>query len=193
MMPPLVPSDYGTVLAQAKNAIQAARTRAVLAVNRELIELYWALGNLILMRQHVEGWGAKVIERLSNDLRAEFPEMTGLSMRNLLYMRRFAGAWPDQAIVQQLVAQLPWGHNIALLDKLDDAETRLWYADRNDRAVRYALNASASPMAVAGYRYNELPLLEQALLPPEDALLDVVGLALGASDASVTESRVGLS
>ena len=66
-------------------------------------------------------------------------------------------------------------------------------SDRNDRAVRYALNASTSPMAVAGYRYNELPLLEQALLPPEDALLDVVGLALGVSDASVTESRVGLS
>ena len=348
MMPPLVPNDYGAVLSQAKRAIQAARTRAVLAVNRELIELYWALGKLILDRQHLEGWGTKVIERLSNDLRAEFPGMTGLSRSNLLYMRAFAQAWPSDAIVPQLVGLLPWGHHRLLLDKLDDSEIRLWYArsciehgwsrvvlqhqivsklhvragaattnfarvlpdgdselmqqatkdpyhleflnisteshereveqaminqidrflrelgagfayigrqwrldidgdeffidllmfhadsnryvvielkhrkltpadvgqlnfyvaviddtmrrahhsptvglllcsDRNDRAVRYALNASTSPMAVAGYRYNELPPAERASLPGEEALLDVVEFALEASRAAGPE------
>jgi predicted nuclease of restriction endonuclease-like (RecB) superfamily len=123
-----IPSNYAATLASAKSAIQAARTRAVLAVNGELIRLYWSLGKLILERQDAEGWGAHVIERLSNDLRSEFPGMTGLSVSNLKYMRVFAREWPEAPIGQQLVDQLPWGHNILLLTKLDDQELREWYA-----------------------------------------------------------------
>jgi predicted nuclease of restriction endonuclease-like (RecB) superfamily len=74
-----------------------------------LIALYWHLGNDILVRQAEQGWGAKVIEHLSRDLRAAFPEMKSFSRANLLYMRAFAEAWPDPAIVQQAVGQLPWG------------------------------------------------------------------------------------
>ena len=339
-----IPHDYATVLADAKAAIQAARTRAVLAVNSELIGLYWNLGRMILNRQAAEGWGTKVIDRLSNDLRAEFPGMTGLSRSNLLYMRAFAQAWPTREVVPQLVGQLPWGHNRLLLDKLNDPTTRAWYArsaiehgwsrvvlehqimsqlhgrvgaaptnferllpagdselmqqatrdpynlefltisaaaherdveqamidqldrflrelgqgfayvgrqwrldvdgdeffidllmfhaetsrylvvelkhrkltpadigqlnfyvavvddtlrrphhaatvglllctDRNDRTVRYALNASTSPMAVASYRYNELPASEQTRLPAEDTLLEVATRGLTSFDA----------
>lgn len=127
-MADLQPSDYAATLAAAKQAIQAARTRAVLAVNSETINLYWSLGQLILERQHAEGWGTKVIDRLSADLRAEFPEMTGLSPRNLRYMRTFAAQWADQSIVQQVAAQLPWGHIQVLLDKIDDPATQQWYA-----------------------------------------------------------------
>lgn len=150
---------------------------------RQLIELYWTIGQLILNRQQAEGWGTKVIERLSNDLRAEFPGMTGLSTQNLLCVRSLAGAWPDVAIVQQVVAQLPWGHNVSLLD--DTMRRRhhatvglLLCSDRNERTVRYALNASTSPMAVAGYRYKELPVAEQAALPDEEQLLDIVARAV---------------
>ena len=75
-----------------------------------------------------EGWGTKVIERLSADLRGAFPDMKGLSSRNLEYMRRFSEAWPEREIVQRLVAQIPWGHNVRLIDKLSSAEERLWYA-----------------------------------------------------------------
>ena len=113
--------SYGAALQAAKAAIQAARTRAVLAVNSELIGLYWDLGRLIADRQSAEGWGTKVIDRLSGDLRAEYPSMTGLSPRNLRYMRSFATAWPDRAIVQQVAANLPWGHHLLLLDKLIEA------------------------------------------------------------------------
>lgn len=120
--------NYAIALEAAKAAIVAARTKAVLSVNAELIGLYWHLGQLIVERQRDEGWGTKVIERLSNDLRSEFPSMTGLSRSNLMYMRAFAQAWPDNEIVPQLVGQLPWGHNRLLLDKLDDTETRQWYA-----------------------------------------------------------------
>jgi predicted nuclease of restriction endonuclease-like (RecB) superfamily len=103
----LDPDDYADLLAQAKTAVRDARLRAHLAVSRELIGLYWQLGHLILVRQQAEGWGTRVVERLSVDLRTEFPDMKGLSRRNLLYMRAFAEAWPE--IVQQPAAQLPWG------------------------------------------------------------------------------------
>ena len=92
MATPSLPDDYARVLAEAKAAIQAARTRAVLAVNSELIRLYWKLGQLILARQETEGWGTKVIDRLSADLREAFPDMQGLSPRNLKSMRSFAAA-----------------------------------------------------------------------------------------------------
>ena len=114
-----------SLLAEAKAAVRSARRQAHLAVNAELVALYWHLGRLILARQQAEGWGAKVIERLSADLRAEFPEMKGLSRSNLHYMRAFAEAWPE--IVQQPVGQLPWGHITVLLDRLDDQALREWY------------------------------------------------------------------
>jgi len=97
------------------------------SVNRELVLLYWGLGREILERQRTLGWGAKIIDRLSRDLRRTFPDMKGLSPRNLKYMRAFAEAWPDKAIVQQLAAQIPWFHNCVLLDKVKDAEDRSFY------------------------------------------------------------------
>ena len=90
--------------------------------------LYWQIGRDILARQAEQGWGAKVIERLAHDLRTAFPNMKGFSPRNLKYMRAFAEAWPDAEFVQQAVAQLPWGHNVVLLDRLPGSETRRWYA-----------------------------------------------------------------
>ena len=126
----LIPDDYTAWLADLKARIHQAQQRATLSVNRELISLYWQLGKDILARQADQGWGAKVIERLSRDLRAAFPEMKGFSRANLLYMRAFAEAWPDPAIVQQAVGQLPWGHNIVLLTRLKSPEWRLAYAQQ---------------------------------------------------------------
>ncbi len=126
-MTELTPTGYGTWLQSLKDQIRSARLKASLAVNRELVLLYWRLGKEILDRQALEGWGAKVIVQLAKDLRAEFPEMRGLSRTNLLYMRAFASAWPDQAIVQQLAGQIPWFHNCTLLDKVKDRPTREWY------------------------------------------------------------------
>jgi predicted nuclease of restriction endonuclease-like (RecB) superfamily len=100
--------------------------RATLAVNSELTLLYWEIGRSILNRQETEGWGAKVVDRLSVDLRLAFPDMKGLSPRNLKYMRRFSEAWPDRAIVQQAAAQIPWFHNCVLLDKVKEPDLRLW-------------------------------------------------------------------
>ncbi len=125
---PDVPAEYPQLLSDLKARIQAAQTRAALAVNRELILLYWQIGQAILQRQGEAGWGAKVVDQLSKDLKHAFPEMKGFSPRNLKYMRAFSAAWPDGEVVQQLVAQLPWGHNIALLQQLKDPQEREWYA-----------------------------------------------------------------
>ena len=122
------PEGYADWLADLKGRIHTAQQRATLAVNRELVLLYWQIGRDILARQAAQGWGAKVIERLAHDLRAAFPEMKGFSRANLMYMRAFAQAWPDAAIVQQAVGQLPWGHNVVLLTQLKDPQQRLAYA-----------------------------------------------------------------
>ena len=124
------PSGYADWLADLKVRIQTAQQRAALIVNRELVLLYWQVGRDILERQAVQGWGAKVIERLAHDLRTAFPTMKGFSRANLMYMRAFAEAWPDVEIVQQAVGQLPWGHNLVLLTKLKDTEARIAYAQR---------------------------------------------------------------
>lgn len=116
------PTGYADWLADLKARIHTAQQRATLAVNRELVLLYWQIGRDILARQAEQGWGAKVIERLAHDLRTAFPEMKGFSPRNLKYMRAFAEAWPDAEIVQQPVGQLPWGHNLVLLIHLRSIE-----------------------------------------------------------------------
>lgn len=124
------PTGYADWLAELKTRIHNAQQRAALAVSRELVLLYWQIGRDILARQAEQGWGAKVIERLAHDLRTAFPQMKGFSRANLMYMRAFAEAWPDAAIVQQAVGQLPWGHNLVLLTKLKDSQTRIAYAQR---------------------------------------------------------------
>jgi predicted nuclease of restriction endonuclease-like (RecB) superfamily len=103
----LLPKGYDELLATLKERIGSAQLRAALAVTRELVLLYWQIGRDILGRQEHEGWGTKVIDRLAGDLRRACPDMTGLSPRNLKYMRAFAEAWPEESIVQQVAAQIP--------------------------------------------------------------------------------------
>lgn len=122
-----LPESYASTLGSIKNRIQTERLRTILSANEAMVLLYWDIGKEILERQQQEGWGAKVIERLSSDLCKSFPDMKGLSMRNLLFMRSFAEAYPNRQIVKQLVSQLPWGHNIRLLQRIKDQEKRLWY------------------------------------------------------------------
>jgi predicted nuclease of restriction endonuclease-like (RecB) superfamily len=154
----LLKPDYINTLNELKDKIRQARTRASFIVNTELLKLYWEIGTTILQQQEIQGWGAKTIETLSKDLKTEFPDFKGLSVRNLTYMRNFAEAYPlfvqavpaqlqpvdlqnveilqrlaaklenpSPAILQQLVAQLPWGHHQLLLDKIKSNELRFFY------------------------------------------------------------------
>ena len=121
------PEGYVDWLAEVKAKVLAARQRASLAANAELVSLYWHIGRDILERQAAQGWGSKVIDRLGRDLREAFPEMKGFSTRNLKYMRAFAEAWPDFEIVQRAAAQLPWFHLCTLIDKVKIPQQREWY------------------------------------------------------------------
>jgi len=125
-----MPADYAAWLAEIKGRIHGERLRLVLASNSVMVLLYWDIGQRILNKQAEQGYGTKVVDRLAADLRDAFPDMRGFSPRNLKYMRAFAAAWPERALVQQTVAQLTWGQNIVLLEKLDQDQDRLWYAAR---------------------------------------------------------------
>lgn len=133
-VPPIsgeLPENYAATLKALKSRIRTERLHVVMAANAAMVLLYWDIGRAILERQKNEGWGAKVIDRLSADLREAFPDMKGLSPRNLKYMRAFAAAWPDKKLVQEPLAQIPWYHHIALLEKCRSSEERLWYADQS--------------------------------------------------------------
>lgn len=123
-------SDYAAWLADVKARIHAAQQRAAFAVNRELLAVYWQLGRDILERQAAGSWGDGILDRVSADLRTAFPAMKGFSRSNLKYMRAFATAWPGGDFGQQPVGQLPWGHNLVLLTKLENRAQRIAYAAR---------------------------------------------------------------
>jgi predicted nuclease of restriction endonuclease-like (RecB) superfamily len=147
---PTTTTDYAKLLADIKSRIRTAQVKAALAINSELISLYWNIGRAIVQRQKDERWGKSVVERLAADLRAEFPDTGGFSRQNIWYMRSFYLAWThDSQILQQPVGEMisvrkprqpvaetppdplagiPWGHNIVLLEKLKDPTIRLWYA-----------------------------------------------------------------
>jgi len=123
-----VDPTYLELLEDLKGRIQAAQLRAMLAVNREMILLYWQVGRQILDSQGKEGWGARVIERLADDLQGAFPAVEGFSARNLKYMRAFASAWPDESLVQDVLARITWSHNITILEKVKAPAEREFYA-----------------------------------------------------------------
>lgn len=124
----VLPTGYTDLLGELKTRVRAARTTALRTVNTQLIELYWSIGHSVRLQQEQQGWGSQVIKRLSDDLRKEFPDMKGLSARNIQYMTTFAGTWPEGPIAQQPAAQLPWGHIMVLLDKKLDPASTLAYA-----------------------------------------------------------------
>ena len=105
---------YNEFLRDLKERIEETQVRAAIALNNDLVLLYWQIGRDILTRQQQQAWGAKVINRLATNLRSAFPEMKGFSPRNLKYMRAFAETYPDEQIVQEVLAQITWYHNIAL-------------------------------------------------------------------------------
>lgn len=122
--------SYKTLLATIKQNIQKSQQKAVVAVNQEMLVLYWRIGKSILERQEQEGWGTKIIEQLATDLKKSFPSMRGFSTRNLKYMRQFAQIYPDFQIVQVALAQISWYHNITLIQKCADEKQRFWYAQK---------------------------------------------------------------
>jgi predicted nuclease of restriction endonuclease-like (RecB) superfamily len=164
-----MPADYAAWLAEIKGRIHGERLRLVLASNSVMVLVYWDIGQRILNKQAEQGYGTKVIDRLAADLRDAFADMKGFSPRKRKYMRAFAAAWPDRELVQQTVAQLTWGQNIVLLEKLDQDQDRLWYAARTlahgwSRNI-LSLQIEGQAHLRQGRAQNNFP----ATLPPPDS------------------------
>ncbi len=195
------PEGYREWLADLKSRIYAAQQRATLAVNGELLLLYWQIGCDILARQAEQGWGAKVIDRLSHDLRKAFPEIKGFSPRNLKYMRAFAQAWPDVEFVQEVLARLPWYHHLALLDKLEGSTERRWYAEQ---ALAHNWSRNVLVMQIEtgllGRQGQAVTNFARALPPPQSDLaleslkdpyrLDFLGLGAEAMEREIESALV---
>jgi predicted nuclease of restriction endonuclease-like (RecB) superfamily len=124
---------YDDFLQRIKSEIRLARFKANVAANSALLDIYWQIGHWILNQQHRAGWGSKVIDKLSRDLRNEFPDMQGLSTRNLKYMRQFELAYPTPEFVQGVLAQISWYHHITLLNKVKGKEERLFYVSETHK------------------------------------------------------------
>lgn len=192
----ILPEDYAAWVASLKKRIFGARQKALLAANTEQIKLYHDIGREILDRQNRQGWGAKVIDRLSADLREAFPDMKGLSASNLKYMRFFAQECPDCAIGQQSADQLPWFHIVILITKITDPSAREFYAreavhqswpretleqhitiglllcrTKKKMVAEYALSGIDKPMGVAEYQLvRSLPQPLDTCLPSIEEL-----------------------
>lgn len=161
--------SYLEFIEEVKKEIQKQRISVVLNANSTMICLYWNIGRAILQKQKEEGWGAKVIDRMAKDLKEAFPDMSGFSPRNIKYMRKFAECWPDFEIVQRVVAQIPWRSNISLMDKLNDEESRIWYAEKT---IENGWSKSVLDMQIqsrllerTGKSVNNFPIA----LPPADS------------------------
>jgi predicted nuclease of restriction endonuclease-like (RecB) superfamily len=164
-----LPEAYAATLEEIKRHLQQARVRAVLAANPIVIEAYWQTGKIILARQQEAAWGAKIIDRLAADLQAEFPDMRGLTRRNLFSMRAFAEAFPNGSIVKQPVSQLPWGHLIRLIQMVKDPAARDFYIQQT---VANGWSRSIMQLQIEqqlhlrlGQAQNNFP----ATLPPADS------------------------
>ena len=164
----MVEPSYGELLSAVKQEVVSARTRAARAVNSELILLHWRIGRLILDQQRDRGWGSGVVERLSRDLRAEFPGVRGFSDRNLRYMRALAAAYPG-SILQEGLAELPWSHVTVLLDRVDDPSVRRWYAHQD---VQHGWSAAILTHQISSRRHERVgsaPNNFPAVMPPAES------------------------
>lgn len=131
--------EYAITLAELKKTIQACQLRAIVAANKELVRLYWTIGKIIVQRQEKSGWGSKFIEKLTKDLQNEFPGIEGFSKSNIFRMRAFYIEYSKVApAVRQfeelgnlgVLTRIPWSHNVVLMEKLDNIDERIWYANK---------------------------------------------------------------
>lgn len=160
---------YLSFIDNIKNEIKTQRLSVVLSANASMICLYWNIGNAILSKQAEEGWGSKVIDRISKDINDAFPDLKGFSPRNIKYMRKFAEVWKDYEIMQRTAAQIPWRSNILLMDRLSDQNERVWYAQKTvengwSRDV-LALQMESKLIERSGKSVNNFPVS----LPPADS------------------------
>jgi predicted nuclease of restriction endonuclease-like (RecB) superfamily len=126
----ILKSDYLPFLEEIKGKIKSTHIQAYRRVNKEIILLYWDIGKRIVEKQEQFGWGKGIVEKLSNDLKKEFPTQTGYSVQNLWYMRQFYLTYKDFPNLQQLVGEIPWGQNLVIMSRVKDYKEREFYISK---------------------------------------------------------------
>ncbi len=163
-------NDYFNTIEAIKSEIKTAQYKAALSANRELIMLYYNIGNII--NEH-KAWGNKFIDNLAADIKLEFPNVKGYSVRNLKYMAKFAETYSDKQFVQQVVAQIPWGQNIVLLDRVNDITVRRWYVEKtleNGWSRNVLVHQIESDLYSRQVTANKVSNFEKLLAPPQSEL-----------------------
>ena len=148
-------NDYKDIFENVKREVLKSQYQAMQVVNKELIFMYWHIGKIILDNSQ---WGNKFVDNLSIDLKLEFPQIKGFSVRNLKYMRKFAKDYPDFEFVQQVVAQIPWGHNIVLMDKIKEISERQWYIEQT---IKNGWSRNMMEMQIDGKVYERQAIAEK--------------------------------
>lgn len=146
--------EYLTLLNEIKSRIAAARIQASRSVNNGLIQLYWDIGRSIIERQEKYKWGDAVVEKLANDLKEDFKSTFGFSVQNLWYMRQFYLEYKDDAILQQLVGELPWGHNILIFSQIKDKKERMYYLKASAQ-MGWSRNVLLNQIKAGAYQYQK--------------------------------------
>ncbi|MEO0942665.1 MAG: PDDEXK nuclease domain-containing protein [Cyanobacteria bacterium J06642_12] len=170
-------SAYQDFLRDVKVQVLQRRVNAAKAVNRALIDLYWALGQLIVERQEVLGWGKAVVERLSADLKAEFPEMKGFSPQNLWLIRQFHTEYLNMPNLQPLVGEIPWSHNVLIVQRVKDEAARRYYLEETARlgwtrnVLLNQIKANAYEVSLQVGSHNFVAVLPQHLAEQADEAL----------------------
>ncbi len=162
--------EYQSFLAQATVQIRTARTRAAQSVNKEALSLYWWFGENIVHHQNQYGWGKSVVEHLSHDLKKAFPDAKfGFSPRNLWDMRRLYLEYKDYPKLRQLVAEIPWGQNLMILNKVKQEDERLYYlsAIKEQAWTRDILGAQINSNAYGRHRLSNKQHNFKTTLPPQ--------------------------
>jgi predicted nuclease of restriction endonuclease-like (RecB) superfamily len=177
------PVGYVDWIRDLKARVYEARQRAARAVNNELVGLYWRIGRDIRARQEVQGWGAKIVDRIAADLKTEFPDSEGFSPRNLKYMRAFALAWPDEDFVQGVLAQLPWYTHIALLEKLETLAERRWYAQQ---AIEHGWSRNVLVLQIEANAMKRTGAALTNIAPFTTVVMDEAGLLSRATVAALS-------
>lgn len=165
-------NDYISVLGDIKERIRAAQRRVLLSANKEMFMLYWNIGKVI---NEYSLWGNKFVENLARDIKLDFPDTKGYSIRNLKYMAKFYKTFPDFEIVQSLTAQLTWTHSNALLDKIKDTEIFLWYAEQNEKSgwtVKTLKEQIENGLYERQAMTRKSSNFSQRLLPPQSVLAE---------------------
>ena len=162
--------DYLKIVNRIKSDIKSAQYKAVISANRELISLYWNIGRVI--NDHKE-WGNKFIDNLSKDIKLDFPGSTGYSVRNLKYMAKFASTYRDEEFVQTVSAQIPWSHNIAIMEKIKDESRRIWYigeTEKNGWSVNVLTHQIESDLYARQVIADKVSNFESQLANPQSEL-----------------------